>query len=40
MRLRQLEIPGAAHGFWWLDAVMSQAEELTAALVPAVTGGP
>ncbi|GAB2932011.1 hypothetical protein GCM10027047_30470 [Rhodococcus aerolatus] len=24
--------PGAAHGFWWLDAVMSQAGELTAEL--------
>ncbi len=24
--------PGAAHGFWWLDAAMSQAAELTAEL--------
>ncbi|MCW2616522.1 MAG: hypothetical protein JWN08_3516 [Frankiales bacterium] len=36
--VRLLEIRGAAHGFWWMDAVMSQADELTAALVPAIVG--
>lgn len=29
---------GAAHGFWWMDAVMSQADELTAELAAAVVG--
>jgi acetyl esterase len=36
--VRLLEVPGAAHGFWWMDAVMSQADELTAALVPVIRG--
>ena len=36
--VRLLEIPGAAHGFWWMDRVMTQAEELTAALVPIIAG--
>ena len=30
--------PGAAHGFWWMDAVMQQADELTAQLVPVLRG--
>lgn len=30
--VRTVTIPGAAHGFWWMDAVMSQAGELTAQL--------
>lgn len=29
---------GAAHGFWWMDAVMSQAAELTAELAQACAG--
>ena len=28
---------GAAHGFWWMDAVMSQADELTVELAAAIT---
>lgn len=30
--------PGAAHGFWWMDAEMSQAAELTAQLAPVLRG--
>lgn len=30
--------PGAAHGFWWMDAAMSQAAQLTAELVPVLQG--
>ena len=30
--------PGAAHGFWWMDAVMVQADELTRQLVPVLRG--
>ena len=33
-----MEIPGAAHGFWWMSRVLSQADELTAALVPVIVG--
>ncbi len=29
---------GAAHGFWWMDAAMSQAAELTAQLAPVLRG--
>lgn len=32
VEVRAVTIPGAAHGFWWMDAVMSQAGELTAQL--------
>ena len=38
--VRLLEVPGAAHGYWWLDAALSQADELTAALVPLIAGDP
>ena len=38
--VRLVEIPGAAHGFWWMDKVMSQADELTASLVPLIVGQP
>ena len=31
---------GAAHGFWWMDAVMSQAAELTAQLARVVASSP
>ena len=27
--VRSVTVPGAAHGFWWMDAVMTQAGELT-----------
>ncbi len=27
-----LDVPGAAHGFWWMDAAMEQADELTRSL--------
>ena len=30
--------PGAAHGFWWMDAVMAQAGELTAQIAPVLRG--
>lgn len=30
--------PGAAHGFWWMDAAMTQADELTAQLAPVLRG--
>lgn len=30
--VRLIEVSGAAHGFWWMDRVMSQARELTMAL--------
>ena len=33
-----MEIPGAAHGFWWMSRALSQADELTAALVPVIVG--
>lgn len=40
-RLRAADVPvtttvyrGAAHGLWWMDAVMSQAAELTRQLAP------
>lgn len=33
-----LSYAGAAHGFWWLDGVMEQAHELTAALAPILRG--
>lgn len=29
---RLVEVTGAAHGYWWMDAALSQAEELTALL--------
>lgn len=32
------EVPGAPHGFWWLDRALAQADELTAALVPVLRG--
>ena len=32
------EVAGAAHGFWWMDAALAQADELTAALVPVLRG--
>ena len=38
--VRLIEVAGAAHGFWWMDRVMSQARELTvqlAALIAAPT---
>jgi len=38
--VRLLDIEGAAHGFWWMDGVMSQAAELTAALAAIVRGRP
>ena len=44
-RLRDSGVPttttvveGAAHGFWWLDAVMTQADELTTRLAPVLRG--
>lgn len=36
--VRLIEVPGAAHGFWWMDKVMTQAQELTATLVPIIAG--
>lgn len=46
-RLRAAGVPvatttytGAAHGFWWMDAVMMQAAELTAELAPVLSGRP
>lgn len=36
--MRLIEVAGAAHGFWWMDRVMSQARELTAQLAPLVWG--
>lgn len=36
--VRLIEIAGAAHGFWWMDRVMSQAGELTAQLAPLLRG--
>ena len=36
--VRLIEVPGAAHGFWWMSRVMAQADELTAALVPVIVG--
>lgn len=36
---RLVEVPGAAHGFWWMDRVMSQAQELTALLAELLGGG-
>ena len=35
--VRLLEIAGAAHGFWWMDAAMSQAADLTAVIARAVS---
>lgn len=36
--VRLIEVPGAAHGYWWMSRRMSQADELTAALVPVIVG--
>ena len=32
--VRLIEVAGAAHGFWWIDRVLSQASELTSELAP------
>ena len=33
-----IEVVGAAHGFWWMDRVMSQARKLTVQLAPILRG--
>ena len=38
VEVRTTTYAGAAHGFWWMDAVMSQARELTAHLAQVCAG--
>lgn len=38
VRVMATVYPGAAHGFWWMDAVMTQADELTRQLAPVLRG--